>query len=103
MADNDDPFVRPDATMLRPRPGGGKRGSNEAARPRPATQAWTEADPIPAAARALLGIGLNPLVQAASALLLLAGQLRDSLSPMDVAGLRRHALEEIRRFEDHAR
>ena len=54
-------------------------------------------------ARALLGIGLNPLVQAASPLLLLAGQLRDSVTPMDVAGLRRHALDEIRRFEEQAR
>jgi type VI secretion system protein ImpK len=103
MADNDDPFVRPDATMLRPRPGGGKRGPSEPARSQAATRPWTEADAIPAATRALLGIGLNPLVQAASLLVLLAGQLRDSVTPMDVAGLRRHALEEIRRFEDQAR
>jgi type VI secretion system protein ImpK len=103
MADNDDPFIRPDATMLRPRPGGGKRGPMEPARPQPAARSWTEPDPIPAATRALLGIGLNPLVQSASLLLLLAGQLRDSLTPMDVAGLRRHALEEIRRFEEQAR
>jgi type VI secretion system protein ImpK len=103
MADNDDPFIRPDATMLRPRPGGGKRGPGEPARPQPATRSWTEPDAIPAAMRALLGIGLNPLVQSASLLLLLAGQLRDSLTPMDVAGLRRHALEEIRRFEEQAR
>jgi type VI secretion system protein ImpK len=103
MTDNDDPFFRPDATMLRPRPGGGKRGPVDPARPRPATRSWTEAEPIVSSSRALLGFGLNPLVQAASPLLLLAGQLRDSLSPVDVAGLRRHALEEIRRFEDHAR
>ena len=42
-------------------------------------------------------------MQAASPLLLLAGQLRGTLSPMDVAGLRRHALDEIRRFEEQAR
>ena len=41
---------------------------------------------LPAAARALLGIGLNPLVQAASPLLLLTAQLRETLAPMDVAG-----------------
>ena len=103
MADNDDPFVRPDATMLRPRPGGGKRGPSEPVRPPSGGRAWTEADPIPAATRALLGIGLNPLVQSASLLLLLAGQLRDSVTPMDVGGLRRQALEEIRRFEEQAR
>ena len=30
MADSDDPFSRPDATMLRPRPGAGKRGVERA-------------------------------------------------------------------------
>ena len=59
--------------------------------PAPASGAWSEPaapdrtprrrgppapSPIPEAARDLLGIGLNPLVQAASPLLLLAGQLR---------------------------
>lgn len=61
------------------------------------------ADPIPAELRAQLGIGLNPLVRAASPILLLAGQLRSALSPMDVADLRRHALAEIRQFESEAR
>jgi type VI secretion system protein ImpK len=42
-------------------------------------------------------------VQAASPLLLLAGQLRGTLSSPDVATLRRHALDEIRRFEERAR
>jgi type VI secretion system protein ImpK len=62
-----------------------------------------ETEPIPDATRDLLGIGLNPLVRAASPLLLLAGQLRGSVTPMDVEGLRHLALEEIRRFEEHAR
>jgi type VI secretion system protein ImpK len=63
-----------------------------------------EIEPISDAARASIGLGLNPLVQAAIPLLLLMGQLRGaSSSPMDVAGLRRHALDEIRRFEDQAR
>jgi type VI secretion system protein ImpK len=60
-------------------------------------------DPLPSSAREFLGLGLNPLVQAASPLLLLAGQLRNAPSSMDVSTLRRHALEEIRRFEDQAR
>ena len=42
-------------------------------------------------------------MQAASPLLLLTAQLRETLTPMDVPGLRRHALEEIRRFEEQAR
>src|SRR5687767_5320717 len=103
MPDSDDPFLRSDSTLLRPRPGGGKRGAADPVRPRPAAPLVSDAEPIPAAARALLGIGLNPLVQAASPVLLLTGHLRGTLSPMDVAGLRRHALDEIRRFEEHAR
>jgi type VI secretion system protein ImpK len=60
-------------------------------------------EPVPEAAREILGVGLNPLVQAASPLLLLAGQLRGAVGPLDIADLRRHVLEEIRRFEDRAR
>jgi type VI secretion system protein ImpK len=101
MAEIDDPFNRPDGTVLRPRPGAGRRGGGEAGRARPPAAAdW---DQIPASLQGNLGFGLNPLVQAASPLLLLAGRLRGSLSPLDVAGLRRHALEEVRRFEDQAR
>jgi type VI secretion system protein ImpK len=47
--------------------------------------------------------GLNPLVQAAGPVLMLAGHLRGTLAAPDVAGLRRLALDEIRRFEDRAR
>ena len=104
MADSDDPFLRPDATLLRPRPGAGKRGLSEPPPPaRGAAPLTPEGEPIPTAMRALLGVGLNPLVRAASPLLILAGQLRGSLTPMDVPGLRQHALDEIRRFEEQAR
>ena len=102
MADIDDPFNRPDATVLRPRPGAGRRGGGEAGRVRPPV-APAESEPISASLQASLGFGLNPLVQAASPLLLLAGRLRGSLSPVDVDGLRRHALDEVRRFEEQAR
>jgi type VI secretion system protein ImpK len=50
-----------------------------------------------------LATGLNPLVQAASPLLRLAGQLRGTLTAPDVGGLRGYVLDEIRRFEDRAR
>jgi type VI secretion system protein ImpK len=98
MAEFDDPFHRPDATVLRPRPGAGRRG--DAGRARAAASASPL--PIEAPLPGTLGYGLNPLLQAASPLLLLAGRLRGSLSPVDVEGLRRHALEEMRRFEDQA-
>jgi type VI secretion system protein ImpK len=109
MSDIDDPFKPSDATILRPRPGAGRRGAGDPSYPPappppgspPGGGGYSE--PIPASARDFLGLGLNPLVRAASPLLLLAGQLRGSLSAPDVADLRRHALEEIRRFEERAR
>jgi type VI secretion system protein ImpK len=101
MSDQD-PFSSPDATSIRPKPGGGRLRWGDGARQRPAPPT-PDADPLPEAAHEFLGLGLNPLVRAASPLLLLGGQLRGSTSPMDVEGLRTHALHEIRRFEDQAR
>jgi type VI secretion system protein ImpK len=104
MPNIDDPF-KPDATVLRPRPGAGKRGSGDLGAPPFRSPAPSYAEPIPAtaAAREFLAGGLNPLVQAASPLLLLAGQLRGTLSSPDLSGLRRFTLDEIRRFEERAR
>ena len=106
MPDIDDPFKPSDATILRPRPGAGKRGTAEvgtspfrgAARP-----AYPEPPAAPPPTREIVAGGLNPLVQAATPLLLLAGQLRGTLSTPDLPGLRRHTLDEIRRFEERAR
>jgi type VI secretion system protein ImpK len=98
----DDPFVPSDPTQ-RPRPGAGRRGAHESTiSPRPVITRPYEGEPLPPSARAFLGLGLNPLVQAASPLLLLIGGLRSSTSSTDVSGLRRHALEEIRQFEENA-
>jgi type VI secretion system protein ImpK len=103
VPDSDDPFFRPDATSMRPRPGG-RRPFAEAPRPHvPMPHATPDAEPISAAARAFLGIGLNPLVQAASPLLLLTAPVRGSVTPVDIPSLRQHALEEIGRFEEQAR
>jgi type VI secretion system protein ImpK len=102
MPNSDDPFLQPDATRVRPRPGAGRRTFIEPARPSEPAPSLADAAPISDAMRATLGIGLNPLVHAASPLLLLAAQMRETLS-MDVPALRRHALEEIRRFEEQAR
>jgi type VI secretion system protein ImpK len=70
---------------------------------RPVAPYVADVEPLSATARARLGIGLNPLVQAASPLLMLAGQVRGATSPMDVAGLRRFSVDEIRIFEERAR
>ena len=101
MAVTDDPFVPPDPSQ-RPRPGLGRRGTSDSSISRAPMAPALQFEPLSAAQRALLGLGLNPLVQAASPLLLLIGTLRGTTSSMDVAGLRRHALEEIRRFEEQA-
>lgn len=105
MADFDDPF-KPRESVLRPRPGGGKRGQADSStswRPPPAAQpASAEPEPAPAIAGDLLGAGLNPLVRAASPLLLLAGRLRGTLAVGDVGSVRQHALSEIRAFEQQA-
>lgn len=102
MPDSDDPFLPSDLTH-RPRPGAGRRGGPDTGVVRPVVTRPTDVEAIPEAARAALGLGLNPLVQAAIPLLLLAGQLRGAPAAVDVAALRRHVLEEIRRFEDQAR
>lgn len=104
MPDFDDPFTPPDATVMRPRPGAGKRGSVDSSGAfRPPVRPVSAGEPIVAAPQLVAG-GLNPLVQAASPLLQLAGRLRTTLmSAPDLAGLRQHSLEEVRRFEERAR
>jgi type VI secretion system protein ImpK len=103
MPDTNDPFNRPDGTVIRPRPGAGRQGWADAGRTRMAAPHAPGAEPIPAEARGMLAIGLNPLVQAASPLLLLAGQLRGSKTATDTTELRRQALTELRYFEERAR
>jgi len=106
MPDFDDPFKPSDSTVMRPRPGAGRRGTPDAAPQspmRPLVPPAPRADPLPEGAFQFLGTGLNPLVRAASPMLLLAGQLRGSLASPDVGVLRRHALDEVRRFEQRAR
>ena len=111
---NDDPFAPPkDATIFRPRPGAGKRGPDRPASPEPpraSAEPQPSAPPAPpgrapslAALADFTGRGLNPLVQAASPLLILMGRLRTSLSNADIGGLRRQSLEQIREFEERAR
>ena len=103
MVDSDDPFKTQDATVIRPRPGAGKRGVSDPLGARPTMMPMPAPVPVPEAAREGLAIGLNPLVQAASPLLRLAGHARSVHSSLDIPDLRRQALEDIRSFEDRAR
>src|SRR5207244_11571480 len=89
----DDPFKPANATVLRPKPGAGKR-TPPASRP-PATAQTPRRMPTPQPlpvgggpmVRQLPGQGLNPLVTAAVPLLLMAGGMRGSTGQGDVAGL----------------
>ncbi len=123
MADDnsDDPFAPRDQTMLRPKPGAGRRpGSAPAAptgpiptaapppsyQPAPPIPRGPSAAPAPGRAASInefLTTGLNPLVQAATPLLVLAGRLRGQISQADVDALRRQTTQEIRAFEDRAK
>jgi type VI secretion system protein ImpK len=124
MSQPDDPFKPTDATtVVRPQPGAGRRpqpAAPHAAPPRqpgerpfatvpptrPVAPAPRPAAPAPELSRAVrqvLDSGLNPLVGAASPLLMLMGQLRAMVAAPDVAAVRRHALEEVKRFEGAAR
>jgi type VI secretion system protein ImpK len=103
MVDSDDPFKTHDATVIRPRPGAGKRGVSDPLGGRPTMMPAPAAAPLPESAREGLAIGLNPLVQAASPLLRLAGHARGANSSLDIPDLRRQALEDIRTFEERAR
>jgi type VI secretion system protein ImpK len=102
---SDDPFAPRDATVFRPRPGAGKRGPERPASPEPRAYAPSPTGRAipPAAVRDFSAAGLNPLLQAASPLLILMGRLRSSLGNPDIAGLRRQALEQLREFEESAR
>ncbi|MFC5438021.1 type IVB secretion system protein IcmH/DotU [Rhodanobacter umsongensis] len=102
---NDDDPLR-DATVVRPR-GAPPPAPAPAPAARPATAPArapvSRADMVPPAAISdFLGGGLNALVQAASPLLLLAVQLRNSVSQPDAAHLRDQVIAQVRQFESHA-
>ena len=96
MPDRKDPFGGnddDDRTVIRPNPG---RRSSQQTTPQPVAQA-----PAPALDLAELS-GLNPLDEAASLLLNLLGQIRNTSSHPDPTALHRQLAEEIRKFETRA-
>jgi type VI secretion system protein ImpK len=119
---SDDPFAPSDATILRPRPGARRpspapAGGPAPAAPPPAPPSYQPTPPLPRHASApapsaptgapgfneFLLTGINPLVQAAIPLLVLAGRLRGQVAQADVEALRRQTIQEVRSFEDRAR
>ena len=124
----DEPLTPRDVTILRPRPGVGRKpaapaptapsatpptgtGSASVAVPAPnyavpASVAASVAQAQEASAGPLgewLTTGTNPLLQAAVPLLVLAGRLRGQIANADVDSLRRQGIQEIRAFEERAR
>lgn len=102
---DDDPMR--DATVVRP------RGAPTPPAPAPAPVAKPAVAPVrgpasradaapPAAISDFLGGGMNALVQAASPLLLLSVQLRNSVSQPDAVHLREQVITQVRQFESHA-
>lgn len=111
---------RDDRTLLRPRPGGSRQGAGSRGGVEPeevgGSRNWGQAvarapsqwedERAPRRgddAGALSYSGVNPLVGAAAPLLSLVGQLRNTASHPDVNGLRRHVIDEVKRFETEAR
>ncbi len=95
----DDPFLTPndngDRTVLRPSPGGQRRGG---AGPIPAAAA-----PGTAAAFSALAAGSNHLADAAAQLIALIGRLKNITQHNDIAGLHRQMIQAIQNFENTAR
>src|SRR6202140_509068 len=102
MPSGDDPFRPSNATVLRPKPGAGKRPPAVAppAAPPPAGRRTPAPQPGPGpvgpALRRLPGQGLNPLVTAAVPLLLMAGGMRGSTIQGDGRAGRRRGGEGLR-------
>jgi type VI secretion system protein ImpK len=106
----DDPFfddIDPERTIIRPMPG--RQGAPTQAEPRQVSrEAVSPVQPRQAAFSgvstagsfdAMLGRSINPLVDAASGLLVLATQLRNTTSHADVEGLRNFAVQSMKKFE----
>ncbi|MDB6010419.1 MAG: Type secretion system protein ImpK [Gammaproteobacteria bacterium] len=82
-----------DVTIMRPRPGR-----------RPSAAPAQAQIPLPGASFvSFLGGGINPLVQAATPLLILAGRLRDRIRNAQAESLYSQSVQEMRSFEERAR
>lgn len=120
MADHnsDDPFAPRDGTVLRPRPGGGRRSGGETsvgalcasptsfAQPAPRTVIpGSPPAPTPGAGNFadFLAGARNPIVQAAAPLLTLGARLSTVVQQANIATLRQQAVQEIRACEERMR
>lgn len=114
MADqhSDDPFAPRDGTVMRPRPGAGRRSASETlvgaslGQPAPRTvltgSAATFSGSSGNLADFLVG-AQNQIIQAAAPLLTLGARLSTSVHQANIATLRQQAVQEVRAFEERMR
>lgn len=113
MTDNaaEDPFAPQEGTVLRPRPGAGRRaGSDFSSGSTAASGRTTLAVAAPAAPAdpgtvlaEFSGGAKNPILEPAAALLALAARLGTSVQPASIATLRQQAVREIGNFDERMR
>jgi type VI secretion system protein ImpK len=109
----DDPFAPQDGTIMRPRPGAGRRtgqvpvpGGGTGAS---ALQGSLHREPYIASSSSNASISdfiigsRNPILQAAAPLLTLASRLAGTVQQANIATLRQQAVQEIQAFEDRLR
>ncbi len=97
--ESDDPLFAPQedsGTVLRPMPGGRR------SRP-PSTGVSSRRSVQPRLESSIKGVGSNPLINAATSLLSLVGQLRVSLTHPDIEGLRDYMVQRITEFDETTR
>ena len=110
---SDDPFAPREGTILRPRPGAGRRSAPETAIPptsaapgqrfgAPSPPSQTFGGASESLADFIAG-ARNPIVQSAAPLLTLASRLATSVHQANIGTLRQQAVQEIRAFEDRLR
>jgi type VI secretion system protein ImpK len=114
MADqhSDDPFAPRDGTVMRPRPGAGRRSATETlvgaslGQPAPRTVLTGSTTMFSGSggnlADFLVG-ARNPIIQAAAPLLTLGARLSTSVQQANIATLRQQAVQEVRAFEERMR
>jgi type VI secretion system protein ImpK len=114
MADHnsDDPFAPRDGTVMRPRPGAGRRSGSETLvgsslgqlSPRTVlTGSTTMASGSGGNLADFLVGARNPIIQAAAPLLTLGARLSTSVQQANIATLRQQAVQEVRAFEERMR
>lgn len=105
--DFDDPFAPLDGTVLRPKPGGARRGAPADPRPAAPRSAGADQSSPPSGGNLNLGDflsgGRNPILRAATPLIAIASRLQTTVAQADIPALRSQAMQEMRAFDDRMR